>query len=209
MRPVLLVESDAPCVFTTKHWLHIKLKLFFACWRNSQFGWCLTIQNVSLYSKIDRFLTVGIFDVNLFFYSLFSLAFDFNVVLSQRVLPISDDFIFKKIQGQRVWHDQSGLCLICPFWLKSNWEIPNTLLLHWECVCILRGNNEILPIFWHIRLPLNLYIPVPICIIDDWKVLSYFSSSGDIHLKNSLERFRLNGKYYSVSSNIGFGLIEN
>lgn len=111
------------------------------------------------------------------------------------------------VKSKRVRHKEFGFCLVSPFRSECDWEVADALLFDWEVICVLRRYDEILTILGHVRLPLDLYVPIPVCVVHNRQILSYFSSSRHVHLQNRLQRFRLDGKANPIPSDICLGLV--
>ncbi len=182
LRTLLLEKCNTASVFSTKHRLHNKLEFLFTSWRNCQFLYTLAIKKVSLNSKINRSLLIGIFDNNLFLDDLLGLAFDFNMLLCEWLLSISNDLILEVIKSQGITHDKLGFSLTSPPRLKSYREITNAVLFDWERWRVGTIYDEIIAIFRSIWKPSNLNVPISLSIVHYWKVLCYFTSSWNIHL---------------------------
>lgn len=129
------------------------------------------------------------------------------MIFCQGILPVTDDIVFEMVKSKRVRHKEFGLGFIGPFWSECDWEVADALLFDWEVVCVLRRYYEILSILGHIRLPLDFYVPIPVCVVHNRQVLSYFSSGRHVHLQNRLQRFRLDGKTNPIPSDICLGLV--
>lgn len=113
------------------------------------------------------------------------------------------------VQSKRIWHYQSCFGFLCPFWLKSDWEITDTLFFNWESICILRRHNKVLPILGHIGLPLNLDCPVSVSVVNNGQVLSHLSSGRDIYFQDGFQGFWLDCETHLVPSDISFCFVVN
>lgn len=152
---------------------------------------------------------VRILDDYLLLDLLFGLTFDFNVFFSKRLLTISNDLVLEVIKSQRITHHEFGLCLVSPLRFESNGEVTDAVSLDGERRRIRRVDDEIVPVFGVVRSPCYLDVPVSLSVVDNWQVLSHLASCRNVHLKNSLQRFRLNSKDDSESSDIGLGFVAD
>ena len=82
LRSIFFKKVNTTSILSTQHRLHSKLKLFFPSRWDRQFFITLAIKDISFHSKINRFLTIWIFNYYLFLYDLFSLAFYLDMLLS-------------------------------------------------------------------------------------------------------------------------------
>lgn len=95
---------------------------------------------------------------------------------------MAKNLILKVVESQRVSQRELSLCFMSPSGLKGDREVTYTVPLYRERGCVLGWDDKIVPIFGRIGLPKNFNIPISFSIIDNWQILSNFSSGWNIHL---------------------------